>query len=184
MKRGPLAHDSIADDRAFLDALYDAQAAYMFGMALYQGANRTDAEDAVGEAFVSLSRKVDVLRKLHPSARRAYCVSTVLNALKTIWRRRKARHERPASEVPAPGADTESQSAEAAAMHQLELEALLAALRQLPEGDREVLMARYFRQLSYRDIATQLGVTENTARSRCLRARERLRALLEREEDK
>jgi RNA polymerase sigma-70 factor (ECF subfamily) len=53
-----------------------------------------------------------------------------------------------------------------------------AALAQLGERDREVLVMRYLEHLSNADIAAVLGNSEGAVRVRHLRALERLRALL------
>ena len=53
-----------------------------------------------------------------------------------------------------------------------------AALAQLPQRDREVLVLRYLEQLSTREMAEVLGTPEGTVKSRHLRALERLRGLL------
>jgi RNA polymerase sigma-70 factor, ECF subfamily len=53
-----------------------------------------------------------------------------------------------------------------------------AALDQLGERDREVLVMRYLEQLPTREIAAALGVTEGAVKVRHLRALERLRGLL------
>jgi RNA polymerase sigma-70 factor (ECF subfamily) len=55
---------------------------------------------------------------------------------------------------------------------------LQAALAQLAEHDREVLVLRHLEQLSTREIAAVLGVTEGAVYTRHLRALERLRSLL------
>jgi RNA polymerase sigma-70 factor (ECF subfamily) len=57
-------------------------------------------------------------------------------------------------------------------------ERVRAALAQLPEGDREVLVLRHLEQLATPEIAAVLGVTEGAVYTRHLRALERLRALL------
>jgi RNA polymerase sigma-70 factor (ECF subfamily) len=62
-------------------------------------------------------------------------------------------------------------------------ERVRAALAQLPERDREVLVLRYLEQLSTREIAEVLGCPEGTVKSRHLRALERLRGLLSDLED-
>jgi RNA polymerase sigma-70 factor (ECF subfamily) len=54
-----------------------------------------------------------------------------------------------------------------------------AALAQLPERDRELLVLRHLEQLPTRAIAAVLGVSEGTVKMRHLRALERLRALLD-----
>jgi RNA polymerase sigma-70 factor (ECF subfamily) len=53
-----------------------------------------------------------------------------------------------------------------------------AALAQLPQRDREVLVMRYLEQLSIREIAAVLGITEGGVKSRHLRALQRIRGLL------
>jgi RNA polymerase sigma-70 factor (ECF subfamily) len=53
-----------------------------------------------------------------------------------------------------------------------------AALAQLAEHDREVLVLRHLEQLSTREIAAVLGITEGAVYTRHLRALERIRILL------
>jgi RNA polymerase sigma-70 factor (ECF subfamily) len=53
-----------------------------------------------------------------------------------------------------------------------------AALERLPERDRELLVMRYLEQLSVREIAAVLSVSEGAVKVRHLRALERLRGLL------
>jgi RNA polymerase sigma-70 factor (ECF subfamily) len=55
------------------------------------------------------------------------------------------------------------------------------ALAQLAEHDREVLVLRHLEQLSTREIAAVLGITEGAVYTRHLRALERLRILLGKE---
>lgn len=65
-------------------------------------------------------------------------------------------------------------SPSAAAIRQ-ELQARVqAGLDQLPELDRELLILRYLEQLSMREIADVLGISESAARQRHVRALDRL----------
>jgi RNA polymerase sigma-70 factor (ECF subfamily) len=57
-------------------------------------------------------------------------------------------------------------------------ERVRAALAQLPESDREVLVLRHLEQLATPEIAAVLGITEGAVYTRHLRALERLRGLL------
>ena len=52
------------------------------------------------------------------------------------------------------------------------------ALQQLPTRDREVMILRHLEQLSLKEIAAVLGITESAAQSRYRRAVERLHAIL------
>jgi RNA polymerase sigma-70 factor (ECF subfamily) len=58
---------------------------------------------------------------------------------------------------------------------------LQTALDQLGDRDREVLVLRHLEQLSTRETAAVLGITEGAVKTRHLRALERLRVLLESE---
>ena len=53
--------------------------------------------------------------------------------------------------------------------------AVRQALARLPERDREFLTLRHLEQLSVREIASVLGITEGAAKARHVRALERLR---------
>jgi RNA polymerase sigma-70 factor (ECF subfamily) len=53
-----------------------------------------------------------------------------------------------------------------------------AALAMLAERDREILVLRYLEQLSIKEVAAALEITEGAVKSRHLRALERLRGLL------
>ncbi len=52
------------------------------------------------------------------------------------------------------------------------------AMRQLPDGDAEILLLKYTEGWSYQQIAKHLGVTDTTVESRLHRARARLRSEL------
>lgn len=54
-------------------------------------------------------------------------------------------------------------------------EALLAAVNELPDDQREVISLRYFLGLSEQEVAQALGLPEGTVKSRTSRALERLR---------
>jgi RNA polymerase sigma-70 factor (ECF subfamily) len=78
-------------------------------------------------------------------------------------------------------ADREMTPAEAATWHELERR-FQAAIEELDDIDREVILMRHFEQLSNSEAAAALGLSEPAASMRYLRAMRRLRALLGSEE--
>jgi RNA polymerase sigma-70 factor (ECF subfamily) len=70
----------------------------------------------------------------------------------------------------------------AAATWQETLRRFQAAVEQLDETDREVILMRHFEQFSNQDVAQALGITGAAASMRYLRAVRRLRSLLGGEE--
>lgn len=61
----------------------------------------------------------------------------------------------------------------------LELDALAAAIGQLPEEQRAVLLLVALEEMRYADVASTLSIPLGTVMSRLARARERLRQLLD-----
>ncbi|MCL2488905.1 MAG: RNA polymerase sigma factor [Oscillospiraceae bacterium] len=56
---------------------------------------------------------------------------------------------------------------------------LLAAVMSLPDADREIILLCYYHGYSAAEAARMMGKNENTVKSRLLRAREKLRKILE-----
>jgi RNA polymerase sigma-70 factor (ECF subfamily) len=73
--------------------------------------------------------------------------------------------------------DQEVTPASAAIRHELQLR-IDAAVAELPEDDREVILMRHAEQLSNQEVAAALELTEAAASMRYLRALRRLRAAL------
>ena len=59
------------------------------------------------------------------------------------------------------------------------LQALEAAVAQLPEGDRLIIQRHYYDGISLAEIAEQIGQTENNVKVRLFRIRERLKKKIE-----
>ncbi|ONH22405.1 RNA polymerase subunit sigma-24 [Pseudofrankia asymbiotica] len=129
------------------------------------GDQRT-AEDVVQEAFIGLMRHWSRLRD--PGSAQAYVRAAVLNGARGVLRRRVVlarigvRHEPPIW------------SAESAAMFREDRREVMAALRRLAPRRQQVLVLRYYLDLSDGEIADMLGITPATVRSTATRA---LRAL-------
>ena len=70
-------------------------------------------------------------------------------------------------------------SPEAALLGSEQREALLAAVGELSEADRQVISCRYFLELSEQETAAALGCARGTVKSRLARALGRLRERME-----
>lgn len=68
-----------------------------------------------------------------------------------------------------------------AAERQDKQEAVRAAIEQLPEGQREVLVLTFYHQLTGPEIAGVLDISEGTVKSRLFRAKDNLKGLLAQE---
>ena len=75
-------------------------------------------------------------------------------------------------------ADRELTPAAAATWHELERR-FAAAVEQLDEGDRQIVLLKHFEHLSTAEAADALGLSKPAAGMRYLRAMRRLRVLLD-----
>jgi len=115
-----------------------------------------DPEDIAQEAFARLLRKHGSLR--NPDAALAYVRASVCNLT-----RNRHRHLR-VVRLRTPSAPPEASSEQAAILREDHRE-VIAALAQLPSRRREAIVLRYWLDLSEREIAAAMGVSQGTVKS-------------------
>jgi RNA polymerase sigma-70 factor (sigma-E family) len=126
--------------------------------------SRAGAEDAVQDAFCGLFRKWDELADPHNAL--PYVRSAVMNRCRSELRR-QARLERRADQNHRP---LDAESPEQAVILGEEHRNVLAALRRLPDRQREALILRYFMDLPEPEIAAAMGISQGTVKSTTSRA--------------
>jgi RNA polymerase sigma-70 factor (sigma-E family) len=129
------------------------------------------AEEVVQDAFVAMHGRWGRLRE--PDRAIGYLRQAVVNRARSALRHRavEARH--------APAGLPDAASAEHGALEALERQAVLGALHRLPLRQREVLVLRYYLDLSEASIADTLGISRGTVKSHASRGLATLRAGLE-----
>jgi RNA polymerase sigma-70 factor, ECF subfamily len=160
-----------------LAALVDQYAGTLYRIAFSVLRNPTDAEDAVQEAFLRVLRHRDTLGEIRDH--RVWLIRIVWNIVLDRKRRAKTRPETDdVSELtrvlPATGLSAEQRAA--AAQHHAHV---LKCVDKLPAREREVMILSAFEELSSVEIASVLGVTESSVRSRLFRARNLMAELLD-----
>jgi RNA polymerase sigma factor (sigma-70 family) len=124
------------------------------------------ADDAVAVALPKLHGNWASIDNPYPYAARA-----VVNAATDEVRRPWRREELPADDVPAPGLpDHAAAYAERAWIEQ--------ALRDVPAGQRTVLVLRFYRDCSVAEVATLLRLSPGTVKSQTARGLRTLARLL------
>jgi RNA polymerase sigma-70 factor (sigma-E family) len=170
---------AVPDDPAAWDAdiavtaLYSAHWRPLVRLAVLLTGDASVAEEIVQDAFVALYRRWTSLSD--PRAALAYVRATVVNGSRSRVRHRgvEERH-RPA---PAP----EPAGPEEVALRAAEDALVLDALRGLPRRQQEVLVLRYYADLSEAEIAAAIGVSRGSVKRHASRGmaalRERLGAM-------
>ena len=174
----PLILAAVEDsgDRALLEDLYLRYHQLMYAQALRILHNGPAAEDAVSDAVEALISKISLLRNMDGNKRKAYAVITVRHMAINLYR----RHSRETvMEDEFLEAIPSNSRAEDHALESAGVEEIREAICQLSENDRDILMMRYFREMSDTEISRELGILPATARVRMSRARKHLIGLLE-----
>jgi RNA polymerase sigma-70 factor (sigma-E family) len=151
---------------AGFDAFVVARMGALLSYAHLITGNRHTAEDVVQAALARTAIAWPGVRdKDNPEGyvRRAI-VNEYLNT-----RRPRRFFERPTAELP------EEDAADTAYADSDERDAMWAALRELPPGQRAVLVLRYYEDLSELEIARVLGIAPGTVKSQAAKAMAHLR---------
>ena len=155
---------------AAIAELFRTQRLGLVRLALLLVDDRETAEDVVQDAFAALHRRWSGLAA--ESSALPYLRSCVINGARSVLRRRRTVRSRWLDD---PGtADPADVSTMLAAEHA----AVLAALHRLPERQREVIVLRYWAELSEAEIAAALGISAGAVKSSASRGRDALAALL------
>lgn len=168
-----------------LDAFEDLVRAHektVYNLALRMTGNPQDAEDMAQEAFLKAYRSLPDFRG--ESKFSVWLYRIVSNVCLDHLRKQSRR---PASSLTREDEDgeeqqlevpDESQSPERLLEQKLTREAVQRGLAELPGEQRQILLLREVRGMSYEEIAETLGLEAGTVKSRIFRARKKLSAFL------
>ena len=161
------AWDGWDADRA-VTALYSTHYRSLVRLAVLLVRDIATAEDLVQDSFVAMHGGWRRLRDSDEAL--SYLRQSVVNRSRSVLRHRivvDRNVPKPAPDMP--GGEQEDIS-------KLERSALISALRTLPARQREVLVLRYFVDLSEAQVAATMGISTGAVKSHAARAMSSLRA--------
>jgi RNA polymerase sigma-70 factor (sigma-E family) len=166
---GGLVERVSADDA--VTALYTAHYRSLVRLAALLLHDTGAAEEVVQDSFVAMHGRWGRLRD--PDKAMAYLRQTVVNRSRSALRRRgvERRHVEPAA--------PDVSSAEVSAIALDERRRIMAALHSLPRRQCEVLVLRYYADLSEAQIADAVGISTGAVKSHASRGMAALRKTLE-----
>jgi RNA polymerase sigma-70 factor (sigma-E family) len=167
---GSLAQDDAPSRDEVVDVLFRQHYADLLRLAYCLMGDRSQAEDAVQDALVSLYTHWNGLRD--PAAAPSYLRSAVIyrcrSSIRSLIRDRVKPGIRPAEES--------ADSSEDAAVAHDEESRLVAAVQQLPRRQREVVVCRYFLELSVAETAALLEIAVGSVKRHAYRGIDALAA--------
>ena len=183
MARRDLAHLSdeavvaltARSDEVALAELYDRYGRAAFGLAVRVLRDEALAEDAVQDAFLSVWRGAS--RFIPERAKASTWIMTLVHRRAVDLVRREER--RRTDPLPESEPDSGGPSAADSTWLHLERERVQAALRQLPDQQREALEIAYYGGFTQSELAERLGEPLGTIKSRMFAGLARLRELLD-----
>jgi RNA polymerase sigma-70 factor (ECF subfamily) len=142
----------------------------VYGVAMRLMKDEDEAQEVTQMAFIQASRQLDSWRGENFGA----WVTIIANhiALRML-EKEKRRQMEPLDE------NTDPPNEEYDEQRELQLQALEAAIAQLPEAERQIIQWHYYEGVTLQTIAQRLGQTENNIKVRIFRIRERLKRRIE-----
>lgn len=164
-----------AQDRGALEILYDRHARYALGIAFRVLRDRAEAEEVVQDVFLQLwnqALRYDERRGLFTSWLFVMARNRALDRVRS-----RASRARAVAAVEAPETSHRA-DAEDTLVDREQRHTVLAALAQLPTGQRQAIELAFYGGLTHSEIARETGEPLGTVKSRIGRAMAALRQTL------
>ncbi len=168
----PVQLAPVDDADSAVAALFQSHRLAMVRLAVLLVDDVETAEDVVQEAFAALHRRWPALADREAAV--SYLRSCVLNGSRSVLRRRRTVRRNP---QPAATALT-VEAADGRLLLAEEHRAVIAALQRLPRRQREVIVLRYWSELTEAQIASTLGISLGAVKSNASRGRQAIAATL------
>ncbi|MCD6661013.1 MAG: RNA polymerase sigma factor [Lentimicrobium sp.] len=174
-----LVKDCLSGNKQAQYELYQRFSGVLFGICLRYTHNRAEAEDLLQEAFIKIFAKIGSFG--HKGSLEGWLKRLVVNQA-INHRRDNLKHQFMSSfaESPEPEADEEEENDSYPAAS-LPKEKLLAMIQALPDGYQMVFNMYVFENLTHQQIAEMLQISENTSKTQLMKARKKLRQMVEAE---
>ncbi len=165
--------ESVIDADLALAELYAGHYARLVRLGVLLLRDQGLAEDVVQDSFVAIHRH---WKRIDPATAPAYLARTVVNRSRSAQRRRSVADRHRPDPLP------DGAPADASVLVTERRTAVLDALSGLPTRQREVLVLRYYLDLSEREIANALGISQGAVKSHASRGAAALRQRLSQEQ--
>lgn len=169
-RRSARAPDPLRD--AGLERIYREQRLRMVRLALLLVDDRETAEDVAQEAFAALHRRWHALST--EDAAVGYLRVCVVNGARSVLRRRRTVR----SYASQPDDLLTASPADGSVLLAEEHREVIDALNRLPARQREVIVLRYWSELTEAQIAAALGISIGSVKSSASRGRDAIAAIL------
>jgi RNA polymerase sigma-70 factor (ECF subfamily) len=160
-----------------LEALFQRYVARGIRRAQHVGLDHQSAEDVVADAFIKIWNQAEKFQAMRGSFSGWFYTivhNLAIDEIRRLQTRSNAQVNSYVQNYGYPGGDADNQF-----MHEIERIQVRAALKELPETQRDLLQLAYVEGLSRREIAKRLALPLGTVHTRVRLGKEKLRRLLQ-----
>lgn len=156
---------ALVDEQEMTELLKDLEP-FVYRAAFHLTRHQQDAEDIAQDVLYKICTKLNMFRG--DSSLQTWVYSLVMNTYRDWLRKKKIRQTEELSE------HTATRTFEDQADARILLEKMLA---DLPEIDRNILILRFQNDLSVREVAEVMNLSESNVKTKVFRLKDRLRSL-------
>lgn len=159
------------------EALYDTYAPTLLSLCIRYCGNREDAEDVLHDGFIKIIRNIDSFRARQPGSLAAWMKRIMINTSLNFLRSKRKEFKIFATNLTTEPGDLtdDAEDHEDEPFLIFDPDEVLRLICQLPAGYRTVFNLYVFEEFSHKEIAGELGISENTSKSQLSKARAMLR---------
>ena len=161
----------------FFREIYETYRDEMYYAAFGILQNRQDAEDVVHEAFMTLLANMDRLEENFPRRKRNYILTIVKNKAYNLYKSKKRQAEKEVGEEALE--DVFDEEPDAKFMEMEKKEFIIEVLKRMNPSYRDILLLQYYHEMDIMEIAEALGKTPDNVRHMSVRAKKKLKEMLE-----
>lgn len=161
----------------FFREIYENYKNEMYHVAYGILQNRHDAEDAVHEAFMAVFANIGRMVQNSPKKNRNYILTIVKNKAYNLYKSKKRQAEKEIGEEALE--DVFAEEPDRKIMEMEKKEFLKEMLGKMNPSYRDILLLQYYHGLGVAEVAEELGKTPDNVRHMSMRAKRRLKEMLE-----
>lgn len=162
-------------DDELIKELFENHRDMMLKIALRILGNKSDAEDSVQDAFVRLMSNLEKISQMSKNERAFFCASVIKNVSLNCYKK-KNRH--PYDDIDEHYMIVSDYSVEKKADENFLLDEIKLALKELSDRDYSIIYLCFFEQMTPKEIAGALDISEKNIHKYIDRAKERFIKIL------
>lgn len=154
----------------------------LYNISLSMLQSHHDAEEAVAQTFLKIMNHIERISDIPDTRIEPYCIIILRNEATNIIRKRRKNFV--VEDIEYFEAQGGSYTIEEKYLKDLEEERLKLFINYLSEEEKEFVHYRFFYEMSFKEVADAMDITEDAAKKRGQRVIKKLRSYYENETDK